>query len=77
MAASRVLALLILFHFTPWDAVYNVFQPHRGVSRVHEGVISLRSCGNANECILDLVVERVVHQVKLSHRHRNPTCLPL
>ena len=79
MAATRVLAPLILFYSIPWDTVYDVYLPHRGGRRVYDGISTiLKSCGNLNEYILDFAVEHVVvRRVKL-HRHRNATCcLPL
>ena len=79
MAATRVLAPLILFYSIPWDTVYDVYLPHRGGRRVYDGISTiLKSCGNLNEYILHFAVEHVVvRRVKL-HRHRNATCcLPL
>ena len=79
MAATRVLAPLILFYSIPWDTVYDVYLPHRGGPKVCDGISTIsRSCGNLNEYILDFAVEHVVvRRVKL-HRYRNATCcLPL
>lgn len=55
MAATRVLAPLILLNFIPWDTVYDVYLPHRGGPKMCDGIgATLRSCGNLNECILSL-----------------------
>ena len=78
MAATRMLAPLILLNFIPWDTVFDAYLPHRGGPKVCDGIgTTLRSCSNPNECILDFAVVHVVRRVKLS-RHRKTTYrLPL
>ena len=78
MAATRMLAPLILLNFIPWDTVFDAYLPHRGGPKVYDGIgTTLRSCSNPNECILDFAVVHVVRRVKLS-RHRKTTYrLPL
>ena len=61
MAATRVLAPLILFYSIPWDTVYDVCLPHRTGPKVCDVIsTTLRSCGDLNEYILDFAVEHVV-----------------